>query len=486
MTSVAVPVDHITHFNNHQINHISPNNNGKMVIMDQDVEVAAESDCFWEPGNYKRTTKRISDAYVLCNELIQLIQERGEIEAKYATTLRSWSKKWNAAIDKGNEYGTMAAAWKATLNEADRLALTHIRMKEKMDNEVVSSVRQWQKDNFHKTIIRDFKEKKELDDAFRKAQKPWEKKLRDVQKTKSEYHAWCQKERTAIVREKNSAKDTSISPDQKKKLEDDVVKFTEQKQQMRDRYEKSLRDINEYNAKYMEDMGDVYDKCSEQERQRLTFFKQQLKNLHRCVDISRDENVREIYQEFWATVDGTDPEKDLRWWSKTYGIDMPMNWPIFEEFQPEVKNIAGKKSGSKALAGGDGIALTGVQYKFTEDDVIPPSLPVSPTHAAAGTTQVSPVTGSATLPTQPLPSPFPEEDWDDDLNSTGSRDVGDPGIPVRAMYDYKALEDDELSFKKGDVFEKLEDEDDQGWCKGRKDGRLGLFPASYVKDVPGQ
>ena len=35
-------------------------------------------------------------------------------------------------------------------------------------------------------------------------------------------------------------------------------------------------------------------------------------------------------------------------------------------------------------------------------------------------------------------------------------------IPVRAMYDYEALEDDELTFNRGDVFEKLEDQDDQG------------------------
>lgn len=32
----------------------------------------------------------------------------------------------------------------------------------------------------------------------------------------------------------------------------------------------------------------------------------------------------------------------------------------------------------------------------------------------------------------------------------------------------------------GDVFEKLEDEDEQGWCKGRKDGKVGLYPANYV------
>lgn len=50
---------------------------------------------------------------------------------------------------------------------------------------------------------------------------------------------------------------------------------------------------------------------------------------------------------------------------------------------------------------------------------------------------------------------------------------------ARALYDFEALEDDELGFHCGEVLEVL-DSSNPSWWTGRLHNKLGLFPANYV------
>lgn len=63
-------------------------------------------------------------------------------------------------------------------------------------------------------------------------------------------------------------------------------------------------------------------------------------------------------------------------------------------------------------------------------------------------------------------NPFEEEEWDED-GGEPLVDNGEPGVPVRALYDYEGAEADELSFKQGTykvcVFRKISELIDLTW-----------------------
>ncbi|KAG7155510.1 kinase C and casein kinase substrate in neurons protein 2-like [Homarus americanus] len=323
--------------------------------------VYASTDSFWEVGNFKRTTKRIEDGNRLCDDLMKLVSERAEIEKMYAKSLKEWAKKWNNIIEKGPEYGTTEAAWKGVLMESEQRCDLHMRVKENLINDVHSNVKLWQREKYHK-----LKEKKDIEDMFKKAQKPWAKLFEKVNKSRADYHNACKNERSAQNQERNAGGDSSISPDQVKKLQDRVSKAKEEVSRGREKYEICLREISDYNPKYLEEMTHVFDKAQEAESKRLIFFKDMLFATHKCLNISNDPSLPRIYEEFNHTVANADYEKDLKWWSNNHGVNMPMNWPSFEEYSEEFRDISSKGKRSGQIPEG---AITLLNQRTVGDDL---------------------------------------------------------------------------------------------------------------------
>nr|XP_027199868.1 protein kinase C and casein kinase substrate in neurons protein 1-like [Dermatophagoides pteronyssinus] len=498
---------------------------------------SATSDSFWEPGNYKKTTKRTEDGHKLCNDLMTLIKERSEIEYGYAKNLRQWAKKWEEMIVKGPEYGTTESAWKGVLGEAEKRYDLHMKIKNDLEKDVINKIRNWQKDNYHKNVMH-LKEKKEFDEAFKKAQKPWAKLLSKVNKCKQDYFNACKNERSVTNQERNASGDTSLSPDQVKKLQDRAQKAKDEVQKTREKYDQALKEISMANSRYIEDMETVFERCQEFEEKRLKFFKEILFTIHNCLNLTNMPELVTIYEEFRHTIQNADASKDLKYWSNTYGVGMPMNWPQFEEYCEEFREIIKKKTTTATTISENGITLVN-QQKLTEelpeynhelasiskkdkkninneynngnsdnnnviisnyqsdyysntntnDDnnkIIDQSCNngniISNNNNNNNSTAKRINTTNSKSGNMDPENPFEDdhEDWEDYSNDA-LVDNGEPGVLVKALYDYVGAEADELSFKQGDIFEKLEDEDDQGWCKGRKDGRVGLYPANYIE-----
>ncbi|XP_076879838.1 protein kinase C and casein kinase substrate in neurons protein 3 isoform X2 [Brachyhypopomus gauderio] len=423
---------------------------------------------FWEPGNYKRTVKRVDDGYRLCNELVACFQERAKIEKAYSQQLYDWSRKWRGVVEKGPQYGTLEKAWHAFMDAADKLSEIHMELKERLMSEDSEKVRGWQKDAFHKQMMGGFRETKEADEGFRKAQKPWVRKLKEVEASKKTYHQARKEERTALTRENHAKADPTKSPEEVNKFTVRVDRCKQEAEKAKERYERALDELNRCNPRYMEDMEQVFEITQEAEKKRLLFFKDVLLDIHHHLDISSDEGYKALYRDLGQTINAASDVEDLRWWRNTHGPGMSMNWPQFEEWSPEANRPIGRKQ-RNSRASDDVVTLTNI---------------VSATSEAPPTPQ----------DTTRVPKDY-SSDWSDEesprkyIASNGVEDEEDEeekvaGVHVRALYDYTGQESDELSFKAGDELMKLEEEDEQGWCKGQLEtGEVGLYPANYVQVI---
>ncbi|XP_059509441.1 protein kinase C and casein kinase substrate in neurons protein 1 isoform X1 [Stegostoma tigrinum] len=466
------------------------------------------TDSFWEVGNYKRSVKRIDDGHRLCNDLMNCVNERAKIEKSYSQQLTDWSKRWKQLIDKGPQYGTVERAWMALMTEADKVSELHLEMRNALTGEDFEKVKNWQKDSFHKQMIGGFKETKEAEDGFRKAQKPWAKKLKEVEASKKSYHLACKEEKMAATREANSKAEQSVTPEQQKKLLDKVEKCKQEVQKTKEKYEKALDELSKCTPQYMENMEQVFEQCQQFEEKRLVFFREVLQDIKLHLNLTENNNYANIYRELEQVIRIADTQEDLKWFSSTHGPGMPMNWPQFEEYSQDMTHTVAKREKVKKV--NEGITNVspggeqGTQAVDRGSDNICQSNDRTCSNNPFDDDEANQEVKENRKEEEKNVSSYEKNqaysaEWsDDETNNPTTNDANGgtnpfdeeaspahaQGVRVRALYDYEGQEQDELSFKAGDFLTKIEDEDEQGWCKGRlENGQLGLYPANYVEVI---
>ncbi|XP_008327666.1 LIM and SH3 domain protein 1 [Cynoglossus semilaevis] len=90
-----------------------------------------------------------------------------------------------------------------------------------------------------------------------------------------------------------------------------------------------------------------------------------------------------------------------------------------------------------------------------------------------------PPSGSQHYHYDPAPEPVPEP-----MLPAAAAPPPSAGKRYRALYDYTAADDDEVSFMDGDVIVDVQPID-EGWMQGRveRTGELGMLPANYVEPM---
>ncbi|XP_067840623.1 CD2-associated protein isoform X2 [Heptranchias perlo] len=56
-------------------------------------------------------------------------------------------------------------------------------------------------------------------------------------------------------------------------------------------------------------------------------------------------------------------------------------------------------------------------------------------------------------------------------------------VEATVEYDYEAVHEDELSLRVGDLIKNVRKLEEEGWCEGELNGKRGLFPDNFVKEI---
>uniref|UniRef100_A0A672LIT5 Protein kinase C and casein kinase substrate in neurons protein 2-like n=1 Tax=Sinocyclocheilus grahami TaxID=75366 RepID=A0A672LIT5_SINGR len=426
----------------------------------------------------------------------------------------------------GPQYGTVERAWFALMTEAEKVSDLHMEVKTALTGEDLEKVKNWQKDAYHKQMIGGFKETKEAEDGFRKAQKPWAKKLKEVDTMKKAYHIACKEEKTATSRESSSKLDNN-NPEAQKKLQEKVEKCQQEVQKTQERYRKSLEELDKVTPQYMENMEQVFEQWQQFEDKRLRFFRELLLGVKQHLDLSSNHKYSTVYNTLEDTLQAADAQEDLKWFRSNNGPGMPMNWPQFEEWSMDLNRTLSRRETKRKHT--DGVTLTGISQTteqtskassssmavassseaaclnpFDEDDdgeeedeeepapvAVAVAVAVERPKRSPVAVKREEVTAQTAGPVEKTAADGSDEEAGNPFASANAN--GNPFedelpsaevcVPVRALYDYDGQEQDELTFKAGDQLMKMGEEDEQGWCKGRlSDGTVGLYPANYVED----
>ena len=312
---------------------LQQNNNVKRSSTSESYGVETSGKSFYELGGYRIALKRCDNGAKLGKELEDMIAERAKIEDSYASSIRSWYKKWTTHLNKNSsEKQTTRDAWQAYLDLSNNIATVHDDLCKDLINGPVAKTKEWLKKNYGKHFV-NYKQTKSFEEDFERAEQSYAEQFEKLKKFKKEYYDSIKATKASEETARAAQTNPKTSDDQRQKLADKAKGCREEQDRARQNYQNKVREIALYKDKHMEVMREVFEKTQSFDKERMMFFKQTFLECDELMQMHNDPRHKLNFDEYVKRVNRMDPKCDLEWWSKYFGVDTEPNWPDFEEYE---------------------------------------------------------------------------------------------------------------------------------------------------------
>ncbi|CAL8355889.1 unnamed protein product [Lota lota] len=403
-------------------------------------------DVFWGVDfisnvGYEAILQRLCDGRRTCKDMEEILKMRASAEEKYGKELVAIARKTGGIY----EINTLRNSFDEVKTQIEKIGLFHLHLSGTLKEEAksIETFREQQKE-----------QKKKFEFLMDKVQKTKVCLHKKTIESKKSYEQRCKEADEAEQVAVKIASAPSATPKQTEKLQNKSKQCREAADEAEKLYMSNIEQLDKIRLEWESTHVSTCEVFQQLEEERITFIRNALwmHSNHLSLQCVKDD---ECYEDLRNTLEKCAIVEDNNCFMDMKGTGpnppAPIKFENYYERQTTAEN-------------GDTAGFVGVMKRFTTllqgSNLCSSRTNVSePVTQSQGELEDGVYASISGFPKEPTCGEFSEE--------------------FKAMYDYVAQGDDELSVSAGDIVMVIEQGDD-GWWMVERNGRFGLVPGSYL------
>lgn len=289
---------------------------------------------FCEPGQYKSAIQRCETGYHSLDMGIDMYKNLQKVFENFSSGIHDWAKSSIKEVGNSKESGSNKLAWVKSIRAVEELTKSNDEIIKSIRTDVVEKMNDFKNTHYGKSFLH-VRQIKEFEKEFKKIQGTWLECLKKVTEAKQDYHDAAAKLSNAENAQKVTLSDVGSPPEDRKKAEKSVQRYTDEKKKCLTKYESALKDMEPKRDTYETDMLKTLKTTDEFEVKRLEHFKSVIESLKKSVLIQHTSFDTKVEEEFTAALNEHNTTKDIEFFNTNYGSGKKTVWPVFEEWKPK-------------------------------------------------------------------------------------------------------------------------------------------------------